>query len=221
MQHLLHGPIKDLRTNFVHLFDPSSGKALPFPQLMNQYNLPAHHFIYPQQTVDFVVSLCPTRDLRFCTCLLDAFLDYQKHNISDICNLLNSSLAKSLHSGSTTFWNKDLHSSAAVDRILDSYNSTCAFSTNEFWQEQQFKIMHRAYIPYLMSTYSSDQQQCPRCSVSRTSLHHRLCPHISCYWDQLENFAAMVTGYQQCKDHFPLLFGSLDGPLLGLPKIGC
>lgn len=67
-------------TTPVQLFDPSTGKALPIPMLLSLYNLPAHHFIYAQQVINFVASLCT----HFRTSLLDTLLSHNRFKITDV-----------------------------------------------------------------------------------------------------------------------------------------
>lgn len=165
-----------------------------------------------------MVNLCLNRDFRFCFSLLDTFLDRHRHKISDIYKPLVFLLAKPICSRSTALLEQgpSFHRCNTTYCILAGYNTTCAFITNEFWWEQQFKIMHQAYIPHLRTKQLSQRQNCPLCGDNRPSIFHRLwsCRYVSCFWGQIESFAATVTGYKPHRNPFCLLFGLLDDHLL-------
>lgn len=131
---------------------------------------------------------------------------------------MNIRLSKPLQATSLASWSSDLNFPDAVHRIITGFNSTCTYVT-EFWHEQQFKIMHRAYIPFLSSLQQTPKRQCPLCDQERPTLLHRLwtCPHISAFWNQVENFTFQVTGRTPTKDIFPILFGYLGTPISNRP----
>lgn len=133
---------------------------------------------------------------------------------------LNFKLAKPIRSNTATSWNKDLQSLEALHRILAGYNTTCAFATNSFWIEQQYKKVHRAYIPHLTQPQFPDRQHCPLYNELRPSLLHSqwTCLPISRFWNQVELVATTVTGLPPCRDVYLLLFGSLDTPLHSQPR---
>lgn len=123
------------------------GHAKPVSQTLDHYKLPRHHFLLIHQAVQHVSRLCPNKIQHFETSILDTLLERQQFKISDIYKPLNMHLSKPLLATSIASWNSDLNSPEAVSRIISGYNSTRSYVTNEFWREQQFKIMHRAYIP--------------------------------------------------------------------------
>lgn len=170
-------------TNLVQLFDQSTGKALPFPMLQSLYNLPAN--LYAQQAINFTASQAGQT----------AWQGYV---------FLHLLIGHPLEPRPTQDFRR-------LQTLVSSTYQASALRliTNEFWREQQLKIMHRAYLPFSVSSTSTIQQQCPWCRLHRPTLFHRLCwcPYVFCFWDQLENFAATITGYQSCKDPLPLLFG--------------
>lgn len=134
---------------------------------------------------------------------------------------LNFKLANPIRSNTATSWNKDLQSLEALHRILAGYNTTCAFATNSFWIEQQYKKVHRAYIfLHLTQPQFPDRQHCPLYNELRPSLLHSqwTCLPISRFWNQVELVATTVTGLPPCRDVYLLLFGSLDTPLHSQPR---
>lgn len=113
-------------SHFVQLFDPSTGSALPIHHLLSHFRLAHNHFLYIHQAVQHVSSLCPTKIQRFHHSFLDTLLEKQQYKISDIYKPLNTHLSKPIQVTSAASWNKDFNSPEALDRILSSYNSTCA-----------------------------------------------------------------------------------------------
>lgn len=200
--------------HFAQLFDLHKGNAKLFFQTLDHYELPQHHFLLIHLAVQHVSRLCPNKIQRFQTSILDTLLERQQFKISDIYKPLNTCFSRPLLTTSVASWNSDLNSPEAVSRIISGYNSTCSYVTNEFWREQQFKIMHRAYIPALPPTQQSHKHLCPLCSQEKPSLLHRLWlyPDISSFWKQVEYLALQVTGRPPTKDIFPLLFGYLTAP---------
>lgn len=154
----------------------------------------------------------PLRNLRFKTSLLDTLLKRNLHKTSDLYKPFIMFFMPSIYSSTSSIWNKDLQSLDPLIIIVTGYKTTCAFITNTFWYEQQYKILHRAYIPHLTSKDLPDQCKCPLCNISKPSFIHRLwsCPHILSYWYCVELFAATITGLSPHNNIILLLFASLD-----------
>lgn len=92
------------------------------------------------------------------------------------------------------------------------------FSTWASHSDSKSCTMHTycSYCPWPLQF--SNSVHCATCTDPPCStLWH--CPLISCFWDQLENFAALVTGYQPCKHTLLLFFSFLDNSLLGYTKL--
>lgn len=142
--------------SFAQLFDVPSGTPLSTSQILHLYGLPTHHLLHMHQARSFVPSMCPPRGVCLKTSLLDTILEQNCHKISNIYKPLNSLYITPAHSVTSTAWNKDLQSPEVHTTILAGYKTMCTYVTNEFWHEQQFKILHQAYIPHLKSKEPPD-----------------------------------------------------------------
>lgn len=67
-------------------------------------------------------------------------------------------------------------------QILEVYAITLKLVTNESWRETQFKLMHKAYIPFSTEHSTPKEASCPWCSVSRPTLYHRQSMDMSAHF---------------------------------------
>lgn len=68
----------------LYRFAQRFGKTSPLYQDLTRFKLPTHHLLYIHQTTSFVASMCPSRNVRFKTWLLDMLLEWNLHKTSDL-----------------------------------------------------------------------------------------------------------------------------------------
>lgn len=143
------------------------------------------------------------------------------HRISDFYKPLNNQPEISLHKFSPKAWIKELQiDQENYTASLEGYLDTLKHITNEFWREQQYKILHRAYIPHLPHATQQNKTLCLLCASPRPNLTHKLwsCPFIVSFWDLVERYVFEITGLNPHKSTDLLVFGDTHSLSLSLPN---
>lgn len=189
------------------LYDLSTGSSLPFETLANSFNLPKNHEFFFNQIISFVHSTCPHKNKRFVHSFTDTLIRSKSYTISDIYKRLLSETQHTAKGQNLNNWHKDIQSEDLDIKLLQGYRKVTNIMINETWREMQFKLLHRAYFPFLTSEKSNPYyRSCPHCGTHKPSLFHRLwsCPPIANFWDQVSVFMEFITKKKLHKS--PLLF---------------
>lgn len=177
------------------LFHLDTMKPKPFYELMIEFQLPSMHLLYHNQELSYTTYSCQDASKRFRLSMIDRLLNKCTYPISDIYKSLRSDINTNTAKVLFKNWHKGLPEVYLCDKFLEGYLKLCKCIINETWRETQFKLIHRAFIPFLSSNSPSHLAAYPQCGSKKPSLFHRfwLCPPISTFWDHIITFIHRIT----------------------------
>lgn len=68
-------------------------------------------------------------------------------------------------------WEKEFPGEETDPNFLKGYCKISRLAINEAWRETQFKILHRAYIPFLHIPDQPEKKKCPKCLMARPTCY--------------------------------------------------
>lgn len=112
-------------------------------------------------------------------------IDMKQYSIAKLYPQLQMYTTPTLEQSFMARWNIELPIEEVASHLLARYRDTCKI-ISEIWRESQFKIIHKAYLPYFHTgkDLKPDKNKltsiCPKCSSPKPTLKHTLwdCPKI-------------------------------------------
>lgn len=164
-----------------------TGLPHAFPDIARKFALPHSHIFYFWQCVNFIHTSCREWDKRFRSSIMDRLLHAGSNTISSIYKPLLCKITPSIASSSVAHWGKDFPDPELIDKLLQWYNKVLQLIPCEYWRKTQMKILHCAYIPFLMDKSNPQSFLCPLCNQPKPTLTHCFwsCSSISSFWEQI------------------------------------
>lgn len=173
-------------TKYVQLFNFDQKRIKTFEEVGGEMNIPSAHYLICLQIRTHLKS--KTKDLAkaFAHTIINK-LTQKTYAIIDIFPSLSRIFYKRAGHRPEKGWKKDFPGENMENNFLKGYYKISRLAINESWRETQFKILHRAYIPFLHIPDQSKKVKCPKCLMDRPTLQHKLwsCPKVRKFWDQV------------------------------------
>lgn len=198
------------------LFTPHTFQLKPFRDLLTEFNLRNCHILAYHQVMQFRKQYGLEPNLLFKQTFLDSLARTSCYSITDLYPNMQVLNGNPLKDSNVARWKMDFPASALVQRIVEGNNKIRHIVTSELQREMQFKIMHRAYVPYFVP-YQRVQTDsltsiCPKCKDRKPTLAHCLwyCPKIVTMCESLGTYTRSVTGTRLPMQPLLCIFGIVN-----------
>lgn len=154
-----------------------------FEEVTSEFGIPKSHFLLYLQTSSHLWS--KTWDLvkAFWRSSVDMLISQGTYAMKDIYPCPGNIFIASKPVKPGAFWTKEFPDLDLPKKILMGHLKLMKHVMNEAWRETQYKILHKAYIPFLIILDKPDTVLCTKRDAPKPSLFHKLyeCPAVSLF----------------------------------------
>lgn len=193
---------------YTQFFNMNRGKLKTFQELAQEYDIPESHFLAYLKVTTHMKQIIKDMKQAFKCSVVDGCVSKGAYPTRDIYPSLNKLFHNRKLSQPGNKWQKDVQGADIQDKLLTGYHKITKLAINKTSKETQYKILHRAYIPFLNLPHQPEASPCPKFRTRKPTLLHMLwsCPMIDTFWDQVFDYVKLITKTLIPKDEIFLLF---------------